>query len=662
MKKCILYIVMAFVLSSFVFAALEPLDYDYLQLRTDITGAVEIIPTSGDYYVNTAVVNLTWVPDVTYRQEIMHLETDPKATVGDKINFFWESPKSNELNFKVIIGTKDYNEFRKVFEKIDFPLNDISGEYYDYLTPSEISDVTPKIRDLAANLVQGEDDLYGAVFNLAVWVEENIEYDLSSITVEASQKSSWVLENRRGVCDELTSLFISMCRSVGVPAKFVSGISYTNINPEEEEWGPHGWAEVYFPDVGWVPFDVTYKELGYLDATHIKLEESVDAQGASMHFSANGKNINIESRGLDTETSIIGKGNVLKSVISLEPEIFKSKVGFGSYNLLTVSATNKKNHYVPIMLKLGTPEEISVVGNDEKSLLLLPFEKKKAYFILKVAGSLKEGFKYTFPVIIEERRKGHAEISFEADANTGIYNLEYIQALISSEKDIKSKPYSANVSLNCTPSKDKIYLGETVTVDCVVYNKAGTILPYTSICYNGKCQNTRVEAFGNTSANFTKGFATIGVKNLAFKAENKEFIKTTYILVNVMDKPTLNITNVTYPEELGFGELGTLSFTLHRESAFPPDKAVVTVTHDLFEKVWVIDNIKKDNLFNLEFQGKNLKYKDNIFNIRVEYEDRQGNLYHDEETVEVNVVTDSFWQQILLLLNTWEMTLEGLFS
>ena len=658
----IVALVMAFLLASLVLAETDPLKYEYLNLRTEITGQVEILPLETDYFVNEVVVNLSWVPDVTYRQEIIHIETEPSASIGKTIDYVWKTPTSRRLDFKAIIGTKNSNIFQKVYEKKSFPLEDISSEYYPYLKATNISDITPEIKNLASDLVDGEDDTYEAVVKLAIWIEDNIEYDLSDITATASQKSSWVLANKRGVCDEITSLFISLCRAVGIPAKFSSGVAYTNVGEAANDWGPHGWAEVYFPDVGWVPFDVTYKQLGYVDATHIKLNDNVDASGSSMRFSANGKNINIESDGITSKTSIIGQGNMLEPLILLSAEIYKNKVGFGSYNMVTVTAKNNQNFYVPITLKLGAPKEIDVVGKDEKTTLLKPFEEKKIYFIIKVDSSLNDNYKYTFPIVIQERRKGSADVSFEADANTGIFELEFFESLISSENEELAKPYSASVTLNCTPDQESFYIGETLKIYCTAYNKGQKILPYTSICYGKECHNDRITAYGNLSANFTKNFQTVGIKNLEFTAQNADFYKTAFVLVNVMDKPLLSIKNLTYPEKLGFEELGSVQFILSRDSEYAPKKATITVKHDLFEKEWALDRIEKSNVFELEFYGKNLKHKDNLFEITVDYEDYQGNSYSTNKDFEIEITTQGFWQKLLLMLNTWEMKLENLFS
>ena len=55
-------------------------------------------------------------------------------------------------------------------------------------------------------------------------MRKNVKYDITTSTEDVSQKSSWVLKNKIGVCDEITNLFISLNRASGIPARFVSGV------------------------------------------------------------------------------------------------------------------------------------------------------------------------------------------------------------------------------------------------------------------------------------------------------------------------------------------------------------------------------------------------------------------------------------------------------
>ncbi|NJN24212.1 MAG: transglutaminase family protein [Acaryochloridaceae cyanobacterium RL_2_7] len=60
--------------------------------------------------------------------------------------------------------------------------------------------------------------------------------------------------NREGSCRDFAQLFVGVCQSVGLAARFVSG--YERGAPEEEQT-LHAWAEVYLPGAGWRGYDPT---------------------------------------------------------------------------------------------------------------------------------------------------------------------------------------------------------------------------------------------------------------------------------------------------------------------------------------------------------------------------------------------------------------------
>lgn len=60
----------------------------------------------------------------------------------------------------------------------------------------------------------------------------------------------------KGNCTDFHSLFISMGRAVGLPARFVIGVSLPR-EPAGEIPGYHCWAEFYSPRQGWVPVDAS---------------------------------------------------------------------------------------------------------------------------------------------------------------------------------------------------------------------------------------------------------------------------------------------------------------------------------------------------------------------------------------------------------------------
>ncbi len=64
---------------------------------------------------------------------------------------------------------------------------------------------------------------------------------------------AYVIESGHGDCGQVSLLYISLMRSLGVPARWESGWM---LHPGEKNY--HDWAEVYFEGVGWVPVDVSF--------------------------------------------------------------------------------------------------------------------------------------------------------------------------------------------------------------------------------------------------------------------------------------------------------------------------------------------------------------------------------------------------------------------
>ena len=80
----------------------------------------------------------------------------------------------------------------------------LDNNFDEYLEEGEIIDINQEIIEKANEIIEGESNLYSAVFKLAKWVDDNIEYDLNSATAKAALPSSWVLEHEEGVCVEIT--------------------------------------------------------------------------------------------------------------------------------------------------------------------------------------------------------------------------------------------------------------------------------------------------------------------------------------------------------------------------------------------------------------------------------------------------------------------------
>jgi transglutaminase-like putative cysteine protease len=99
------------------------------------------------------------------------------------------------------------------------------------------------------------------------------------------------IEQRQGACRDLATLFIDICRSVGLAARFVSG--YQEGDADQDQRYMHAWAEVYLPGAGWRGFDPTHG-LAIADR-HVAVAASSDPQlAAPVTATFRGNNVEAE--------------------------------------------------------------------------------------------------------------------------------------------------------------------------------------------------------------------------------------------------------------------------------------------------------------------------------------------------------------------------------
>jgi transglutaminase-like putative cysteine protease len=101
--------------------------------------------------------------------------------------------------------------------------------------------------------------LLEAVYDLSQRIHREFVYDPGFSTV--ATPLSEVLTLRRGVCQDFAHLAIGCLRSLGLPARYVSGYLQSVAPPGQPRLigadTSHAWFAVFDPDVGWVDFDPT---------------------------------------------------------------------------------------------------------------------------------------------------------------------------------------------------------------------------------------------------------------------------------------------------------------------------------------------------------------------------------------------------------------------
>lgn len=176
---------------------------------------------------------------------------------GNRILFFeTKIPESGELVVDVPYEVTRREVLRgstRPTTADDQTLDDARREFFlraDALVPT--SGKPLKLLDMV-ELVQ---DKFARARQLYDIVDNHVAYKKDG-TGWGRGDTDWVCDSRYGNCTDFHSLFISLARSQGLPARFEIGFSIPTDKSEGSIAGYHCWAWFYADERGWVPIDIS---------------------------------------------------------------------------------------------------------------------------------------------------------------------------------------------------------------------------------------------------------------------------------------------------------------------------------------------------------------------------------------------------------------------
>jgi transglutaminase-like putative cysteine protease len=106
----------------------------------------------------------------------------------------------------------------------------------------------------------------------------NREITFDTSPTQPATTAAEAFKLRRGVCQDLTHIFIAAARRLGIPARYIGGHFFRADGVTAQEAG-HAWVEAFVEDLGWVGFDPT-NGISATDA-HVRVAAGLDYLGAS---------------------------------------------------------------------------------------------------------------------------------------------------------------------------------------------------------------------------------------------------------------------------------------------------------------------------------------------------------------------------------------------
>lgn len=123
-----------------------------------------------------------------------------------------------------------------------------------YLRSTPLTLADPALRELGARVAEkAGEDVLGRLHALNTILHNEMTFDTG--TSEVTGTAAEAFAQKRGVCQDLTHVFLATARRLAIPARYVSG-HLVRTDTVDQEAG-HAWAEACVPGLGWVGFDPT---------------------------------------------------------------------------------------------------------------------------------------------------------------------------------------------------------------------------------------------------------------------------------------------------------------------------------------------------------------------------------------------------------------------
>ena len=139
----------------------------------------------------------------------------------------------------------------------DFPEQEADwspADYVSYLAPTSLGPTDGKTKELADKITAGQATVRGKAKAIYDWICGNMYRDPKTRGCGAGDVCA-LLEKPGGKCADIHSVYVTLARAAGVPAREVFGIRQGKKPAQDITTWQHCWAEFYLPGYGWVPVD-----------------------------------------------------------------------------------------------------------------------------------------------------------------------------------------------------------------------------------------------------------------------------------------------------------------------------------------------------------------------------------------------------------------------
>jgi transglutaminase-like putative cysteine protease len=122
-----------------------------------------------------------------------------------------------------------------------------------FLKPTKLTEPGKDIQTLAKTAAAKSGTTLETLHTLSTDILAAVQYDVGH--TDSSTSAEMAMAAGHGVCQDHAHVFLAAARSLGIPARYVSG--YLKLTDRVDQDASHAWAEAHVDGIGWVGFDIS---------------------------------------------------------------------------------------------------------------------------------------------------------------------------------------------------------------------------------------------------------------------------------------------------------------------------------------------------------------------------------------------------------------------
>jgi len=190
-----------------------------------------------------------------YRQkpDSIRITSDNRGMPRRYYELTWHAPETDEIRVEQVVDVELF-AFNKLYTRAKLPY---AEEVLQSFPSSLVSDAkqginvgNPGLQPICDRILKRTEEAEEVVELVCDWINDNIQFE------KGQRTSDEAFTGKKGSCTPMSKLACALLRRMGIPAEMVSGKFIGSDNG-------HSFIEVYFPDAGWVFYDLSNWNRGF---------------------------------------------------------------------------------------------------------------------------------------------------------------------------------------------------------------------------------------------------------------------------------------------------------------------------------------------------------------------------------------------------------------